>query len=508
MSISTVKKNVVANFMSNGWSALIAVLLVPLYIKFLGVEAWGVVGIYISLQSVCVLLDLGLTATLNRELARLSVRQDTAQEMRNLVRTLELIYWAVAILIGVSIFVLAPAIANHWLKADQLSTKTLQDAIRLIAVATTLQWPFGLYSAGLSGLQRQVVLSSINVGMATLRGFGSVIILWKISPTLQALFIWLIVMSMSQTCLVGLVLFRSLPGADTRPTFQSDLLRNTWRFSVGMGGITILGVIITQMDKVILSWMLSLKMFGYYVLAGTVATGLYLLVAPIFSALHPRFTQLVTVGDEQGLKELYHHSCQFMSVVILPISIVIAFFAREILFLWTGNATTAENTHLILCILIIGTGLNGLVNLPYALQVAYGWTKLAFYVNLVAVTVMIPSIIVLTTSYGAIGAASVWLIFNCGYVLIGIQLMHRRLLRGQQWKWYLEDVGLPLVVSLGAALLCLMIVPMPGPRYQLLLVLAGIYLFVMGSTFMATSVTRVAIIEYFRHRRTRVFDAF
>lgn len=506
MSISTVKKNVAANFIGNGWSALIAILVVPLYIKFLGVEAWGVVGIYISLQSVCVLLDLGLTATLNRELARLSVRQDTAQEMRNLVRTLELIYWAVAILIGVSIFVAAPVMANHWLKADQLSAKTLQDAIRLMAVATTLQWPFGLYSAGLSGLQRQVVLSSINVGMATLRGLGALVILWKISPTLQALFIWLVVMSMSQTCLVGLVLWRSLPRTETTSTFQSTLLRNTWRFSVGMGGITILGVIITQMDKAILSRMLNLKMFGYYILAGTVATGLYLLVAPISSALHPRFTQLVTVGDEQGLKELYHDSCQFMSVVILPITMVIAFFAREILFLWTGNATTAENTHLILSILIVGTGLNGLVNLPYALQVAYGWTRLAFSLNLVAVIVLTPSIIVLTTLYGAIGAATVWLIFNCGYALIGIQLMHRWLLRGQQWRWYFEDVGLPLVVSLGTALFCLAIVPTRGPRYQLLIVLTGIYLFIMGSTFMATPFTRAAIIDYLRSGKARVLD--
>jgi O-antigen/teichoic acid export membrane protein len=506
MTISTVKKNVAANFISNGWSALIGVLLVPLYIKFLGVEDWGVVGIYISLQAVCVLLDLGLTATLNRELARLSVRQDTAQEMRNLVRTLELIYWAVAILIGVSIFLAAPLIANYWLKADQLPAQTLQDAIRLIAVAITLQWPFGLYSAGLSGLQRQVVLSTINVSIATLRGLGALIILWKISPTLQALFSWLVVMSMSQTSLVGLVLWRSLPRTETTSTFQSTILRNTWRFSAGMGGITILGVIITQMDKAILSRLLDLKTFGYYVLAGTVGTGLYLIFAPIFSALQPRFTQLVTVGDERGLKRLYHDSCQLMSVLIIPITALIALFSREILFLWTGNATTAENAHLILRILIVGTGLNGLVHLPYALQVAYGWTKLAFYFNLVAVIVMIPLIIVLTTLYGAIGAASVWLAFSCGYVLIGIQLMHRRILRGQQWKWYFEDVGLPMAVSFGTALLCLAIVPIHGPRYQLLIVLAGIYLFVMASTSLATPVTRAAMVVFLRSGKARVLD--
>ena len=506
MSISIVKKNVVANLIGNGWTALLALVLIPFYIKFLGIEAWAVVGIFVSLQSVCMLLDLGLSATLNRELARLSVRKETAQEMRNLVRTLELIYWAVAILIGVSVFLLAPVIANHWLKADQLSAKTIQDAIRLMAIAITLQWPFGLYSGGLSGLQRQVALSSINVGIATLRGLGAVIILWKISPTLQALFVWHAVMSMTQTCLVGLFLWRILPRTETTSTFQSTLLRNTWRFSAGIGGITVMGVILTQMDKVILSRLLNLKMFGYYVLAGTVTTGIYLLVAPIFSALHPRFTQLVSLGDEEGLKELYHDSCQFVSVVILPVSIVIAFFSREILFLWTGDATTAENTHLILSILVVGTGLNGLLYLPYGLQFAYGWTKLVFCLNLIAVLVLTPSIIVLASLYGAIGAASIWLIFNIGHALIGIQLMHRRLLKGEQSKWYLEDVGLPLVVSLAAGLFCLLLAPTNVPRFQLLIVLTAVGLFVAGSTFLATPVTRAALFGYFRSRKGRLFS--
>src|SRR5712692_531593 len=101
--MTTVRKNIIANLAGNGLTAILAIVLAPLYIKFLGIEAWGVVGIFISLQSFCALLDFGLAATLTRELARLSVQKDKAQEMRDLARTLQLIYWAVAVLIGVSI---------------------------------------------------------------------------------------------------------------------------------------------------------------------------------------------------------------------------------------------------------------------------------------------------------------------------------------------------------------------------------------------------------------------
>jgi hypothetical protein len=57
----------------------------------------------------------------------------------------------------------------------------------------------------------------------------------------------------------------------------------------------------------------------------------------------------------------------------------------------------------------------------------------------------------LTWKYGALGAASVWLILNVAYVLVDIQIMHRRLLPGEKAHWYAVDVGLPAAGSFGCA---------------------------------------------------------
>ena len=59
-----------------------------------------------------------------------------------------------------------------------------------------------------------------------------------------------------------------------KAVFQKQLLKGIWRFTAGMSGISILAVILTQLDKVILSKMLSLEMFGYYTLASMVAMSL------------------------------------------------------------------------------------------------------------------------------------------------------------------------------------------------------------------------------------------
>ena len=449
--MSVLKKNIAANLTGNTWQAFMSVAFVPLYVKFMGVESYGLVGIYASLQAMCVLLDMGLSATLTREMARLSVLPDREQEMRDLVRSLEVIYWFVAVFVGMAVIAAAPFISHHWVKAGQLSPDAIQQALRIMGFAMVLQWPASFYSGGLIGLQRQVLLNAVKMGVSTLRGTGAVLVLWLVSPAIQVFFAWQVFVSVVNTCLLAFALWHRLPRARRRATFQPRLLAGVWRFAAGMSGIAVLSTIFTQMDKVILSKMLTLEMFGYYTLAGIVGMSLYRLIGPVFSAVYPRFTQLVSLADEDGLTRLYHKSCQSVAVLILPVASVIAMFSYEILWVWTQNAVTAEKTYILASLLTCGTALFGLLNLPYALQLAHGWTKLSFYTNLIGVMAYIPMLIYMTGRYGALGGAVAWVVLNVGEMLIPIHLMHRRLLRHEKWNWYRHDVSVPLLTSLAVA---------------------------------------------------------
>jgi O-antigen/teichoic acid export membrane protein len=237
--------------------------------------------------------------------------------------------------------------------------------------------------------------------------------------------------------------------------------------------------------------MLSLEMFGYYTLAGMIAMTLYRLIGPVFLAVYPRFTQLVELNDQEALKQLYHKACQFMSVLILPATAVIAFFSYEILLLWTGNPVTAKNTYMLASILIIGTAFNGLMNMPYALQLAHGWTRLTFYVNLVSVMFLVPLTMFMAWKYGAVGASFVWVILNSGYVIIAIQFMHRRLLTGEKWIWYGKDVGIPMLVALATAGVFKCIASGEfSSQWMSVLILSLISVVTLGVTAVMTPTTR------------------
>jgi O-antigen/teichoic acid export membrane protein len=445
--MSKIKQNIAANFIGNFWTTVMGLVFLPIYIKFVGIEAYGLVGFLVTLQAVFSLLDMGLSTTLNRELARLSVYKSNARKMRDMVRSLEIFYWIIACLIGVSIAFMSPIIAQNWLNAIELKADTVQQAIMVMGWAIALQFSTNLYAGGLLGLQRQVLYNCIISCIATLRGVGAVFVLWRISPTVQAFFVWQIAVNGLQLILTAGFLWHSLPKTGSKARVNLGSIREIWRFAVGVGGTAALALILTHLDKIILSRLLTLEFFGYYTLAGTVAMGLYRISGPIFLALYPRFTQLATAGDAKALVTLYHIGCQLMTVLILPVTLTIAFFSREILFIWTQNSVIVEHTSLILSLLTVGISLNGLMHLPYALQLAYGWTKLAFYTNLIATTILGPLIYVMATQYGSVGAATVWIFLNGGYILFSLQIMHRRLLPTEKWRWYLEDSGKPFLAA-------------------------------------------------------------
>ena len=62
-------------------------MFVPIYLRYIGPEAYGLIGVFASLQVVLSLLDSGLSTTLNKEIASLSVLSNSQQQIRNLVKT-------------------------------------------------------------------------------------------------------------------------------------------------------------------------------------------------------------------------------------------------------------------------------------------------------------------------------------------------------------------------------------------------------------------------------------
>jgi O-antigen/teichoic acid export membrane protein len=171
------------------------------------------------------------------------------------------------------------------------------------------------------------------------------------------------------------------------------------------------------------------------------SSGLSFVAHPFYATLYPRFSQLVSLGDEESQKALYHRSTQLLVSIILPVAMVFAFFARQVLFLWTQNATIAQKAHWLLTFTMLGNLLNCLLFIPNVLQFSHGWTRLALLQNTVVLIALFPLQVILTTHFGPIGPPVLWFAVNVVWLITSIHLMHRRILKNEEKHWYIEDVG-------------------------------------------------------------------
>lgn len=497
-AISRTSHNIGANFIGNLSSIILAVLFTPVYIHILGIEAYGIIGFYITLQGTISFLEMGLSRVCNRELARLSGEGTVAasQSMLDTLRSLEVIYWLIALLLGLSLSFAAPLIASSWLQPASFPQSDLSDVLILIAWVIALRWPVALYLGAIMGMQRQVLMNVILVAIAALNWGGAALILWLVDSEIHSFFKWQFIVSIISSGAFAIFAWRVMPGSALVGRFSIDRIRDIIPLATGIGGNVLLGMILQQADKLILSAILPLKQFGFYMLASVLANGVAMLANPVSNAVFPRFSQMISGQFPlSSLSSLYHLASQLVCMIIIPFSLMVAFFSHEVLYIYTGDSTIADQAAVVLAILIIAKMLHASLIVPYALQLAYGWVRLSLYVNIVSVFWIIPAVYFLSKWYGMEGASIAWLVATIGSILITVPLMHRRVLVGEWKLWMIHTMGLPLVTAASFLITFnwLFIGVFPDGRWALagVLSIVGICAFIVTSLSMPLIRSRI-----------------
>jgi O-antigen/teichoic acid export membrane protein len=443
-------RNLLAGLANSAWSAIVGLAAVPFYLKYLGIEAYGLIGFFVTMQALLSLLDMGMALTINREVARCSAAGNL-KEAGKLLHTLAVVYWTMAGLIAMVFLALAPLIAGYWLQSKQFSPQTIAHAVMLMGLVVACRWPIGLYQGALIGAQRMTISGAINMVMVTVASLGAVTVLAFVSPTIDAFFVWQasvgLLYAITMRAAAWWVISKEMAGH-----FYGAHIRRVLRFSLGVGAISFSGLVLTQLDKVILSKTLGLESFGKYMLATMVASSLYILIVPIFNITYPRFSALVA---QQRLEELlvqYRTASQLLATLLFPAAMVLIILAQPLIHLWTGNEGLAVDVAPLVSLLLLAYALHGVMHMPYALMLAQGETKSMFAIYIALIFAIVPLTVILSLLYGAVGGAFAQLLLFMFYFFVGTWVTHRRYFKGHAAVWLSKDVGVPLVISALAGL--------------------------------------------------------
>lgn len=472
----SLKKNISSNYVSQIYATTIGIVMVPMYVHYMGAEAYGLVGFFATMQAWFQLLDMGLTPTLAREAARYNGGAMDANSLRRLLRALESIFICIAIVGAAAIIAGSGFIAGNWLKVQHLPLSEVQDSIILAGAVVALRWICGIYRGAINGLEKIVWLSFFNMTIATARFVlvFPLLIFYGKSPVY--FFAYQLLIALLELVILAAKTYRLLPRskAEAWAPMQLSAVRSVLKFSISIAFTSSVWVLVTQTDKLILAKLLTLTDYGYFSLAVLMASGVLIVTGPISGALLPRLTKLSAEENETGLINLYRNATQLVSVIAVPAALVLAFFSEQVLWVWTGDAQISAKASAVLTLYALGNGVLAISAFPYYLQYAKGNLKLHLIGNVWLLIILIPALILATIRYGAIGAGYAWLGTNTVYFFIWIPIVHGRFVTGLHRNWMLHDVGAIAFPAVVATAIAFQLMSWPHSRVAVATTIVGI----------------------------------
>lgn len=404
------RKNIFANYAGTGFVVIAPMLALPYYLYNLGNSVWGLVSFIVTLQALLSLIDAGISQALVREFAACNISNEKKQyKLGVILFGFERMYWGFAILVSIIVLLASHQITHYWLKLDGVSVGQAKIAIIGAVALFTFQLPGSVYRSLLVGTQAQVLLNIIMSAGALMRHLGGVLVVltW---PTLSAYLAWQVLSAALETMVRSFFAWQTLHIKRSECCWDKSLMQGMLLPIIGMSGATLLGALTVQMDKLILSGMVSVEKFGYYVIASTLATGVLQLLYPIVNALIPH---AVNLRDEvKALRSFNFKYAKLVVLIIITLGLIFYFIGYIFLQWWLKSAEIAQQVYSVLSILLIGTALNALYTIGYINWIVKGQLFKVFQVNLVSLIVSVISIPLMVTKFGIVGASLGWITIN------------------------------------------------------------------------------------------------
>lgn len=420
--------NVVANYAGKLWSIASVYIFLPVYIRILGIDAYGLIAFNAIALALLFIADVGLSSSFAREAAK----GQPPRALLDVLTSVERVLFGILVVIGGAFAALAPVIADHWLDNTQaLDRQLVIQCLQIMPLALVPQIAMSLYFGGLMGLQRQVSANILSTAFNVIRS-GCVIIPIYFLPDVRVFFAWQAGASIVLVLIMRSTLRRQIQrgsGSELRDDqplhgrFSMAALRPIRAYALGMLGMSIVAGLNTQLDKLVVSKLLPLSEFAQYSLASTLAQIPYILTLPIAAALLPRFTNLLETQRDGELARLYRTSTYYIASIGAIAGLALCLFVDDVMALWMPSQSIDPLTVKAARLLALGSALMTFQLTPFQLSLAHGHNTTNVRLGVTMLLVSIPLQIFLTSRYGALGAAVPWLLMNAvAFVYLGVVL--------------------------------------------------------------------------------------
>lgn len=441
---ASVRLNLSANFLGTGVAAVISLVSAPLLFKGLGKEAYGLVGVYILLQGLTPMFDLGLTPGLAR-----AVAWHRGSGERGHVRTLvHLSRWPMyllALTFGMGLFLVSGPLAERWINASGLPASSVAYSLTLMACALAVRMVAGLDRATLIALEWQVPVNIAQTLAVALRTLGALYFVQVSDTGVLGFFAVQVPISIAELAWYRLLLARAL-NVPAQPIRRAELNAHA-KFGIGVAGLGLVWLVTLQVDKLALSRLLSLAEYGSYSLAVHIASAVLIVSGPVQAAVLPRLTRLLSSGNEGEARTLYGLATAILIALAAGIIVAVCIGGAALAALVGGGERHGAGIATVALVYAVGNAAIIVSGLAYQLQNARGRLGLHTIGTVLQACIQVPVLLFVAERYGALATAVAFAVLNCGFLVLWVPWVHNRFLPGGHGSWLRNDFLPPVLAA-------------------------------------------------------------
>jgi O-antigen/teichoic acid export membrane protein len=397
-------RNVVWNLIGSGAPMLVAAFSIPILIRELGKERFGVLALAWALIGYASVFDLGIGRALTQLVAK-TLGADEQRDLAGLAWTSLLLMTLLGVIGTLAVILISPWLVGHTLKVPgELQTETLHSFYIL-----GLSIPLVIVAAGLRGLleahQRFGLTNILRVPIGVFTFLGPLLVL----PFSHSLVPVLAVLFLGRFAGCGGFMWaslRTIPSLRRGFKLNSCFVRPLLRFGSWMTVTNLVSPLMVTLDRFLIGALLSIAAVTYYVTPFEVVTKVLLIPAALVGVVFPAFSTS-SVHDRSYTSLLFGRSVKSITLVLFPIVLLIIVFAQDGLKLWLG-ADFAQHSARVLQLIGIGVFINSLASVPFAFLQGIGRPDLTGKLNLIELPFYLLSVWGLTKFRGIEGTALAW----------------------------------------------------------------------------------------------------
>lgn len=407
-------RNAASSFLALAWLSLLSLFTIPIYIRLLGASEWGLVAACASLQIVSNLIDAGFSQIVPRWAAQ-DIQHPS--RLRHHVILFRRLYICLALTMFCVLQIFASYLAHQWFQVPANRADALELCIQIVSFQFFFQFVNNLHIGLWNGLQHQVLANVRTCGFGTLKHAAALLALMSLQQAWVYATAFACVACM-EVC-VNAISVRRLLG--TEPIIETDsqvalgpLLKEVSMLS---GGILV-GLIVSQLDRIILSRTVDVTSFGIYTVIVNLALAFLQLQAPVTRAYFPRIVSDLQICGRVSYIQIKRMFVGTLIISTLPALLACA-LAPQILELWLHDSKVVHLGTMPLRLLLLAIALNSLYGCIYQVIIAQGQSHRVLQFNLVSLAATACVVLLWGTDGGLILGGVIWMSITLTQLILG-----------------------------------------------------------------------------------------